>query len=101
MGRPYGKIKRKIKRGPGDAKPGSEPFKIKFRGKDNAPLSMPEIQQGLLETVRKLRGHDGLRVKWATLYLTLIDEDGKEVWLDPKGEIEIYPYKSAADFYKL
>lgn len=74
-----------------------EPFKIKLRGKDNAPLSMREVQQGLLEAVRKLRKHEDLRAKWVTLYLTLIDEDGKEVVLDPKGEWELYPYKSAAD----
>lgn len=81
-------------------KSGNEPFKIKLRGKDNAPLSTHEIQQGLLETVRRLRAHDGMRAKWLTIYATLIDEDGKEIVPDPSGEWEIYPYKCAADDYK-
>lgn len=101
MARPYGKFKRKVKGSAKSAKPGSEPFKIKFRGKDSAPLTMAEMQQGLLEVIRKLRAHDNLRVKWATLYLTVIDEDGKEVLLDPIGEWEISPYKSAADQFGL
>ena len=81
----------------GPKKPDSEAFKIKLRGKDNAPLSMPDVQQGLLEVIRRLRAHDMLRAKWVTLYMTMIDEDGKEVLPDPSGEWEIYPYKSAAD----
>lgn len=97
MVKPYGKIKRPVRRSQAPKKPGNEPFKIKLRGKDNAPLSMREVQQGLLEAIRKLRPHDNLRAKWATLYLMLIDEDGKEVLLDPNGEWELYPYKSAAD----
>lgn len=97
MAKPYGKLPRKSRRSSNTKKPASEAFKIKLRGKDNAPLSMGEMQQGLLEAIRKLRAHNNLRVKWATLYMTVIDEDGKEVLLDPKGEWELYPYKSAAD----
>jgi hypothetical protein len=97
MGRPYGKIKRRVKRAPKEPKPAGEPFRIKLRGKDGAPLSMREVQQGMLEAIRKLRRHENLRAKWVTLYLTLIDEDGKEIILDPKGEWELHPYKSAAD----
>ena len=97
MAKPYGKMKRPVRRTKEPPKQGNEPFKIKLRGKDGAPLSMREVQQGLLETVRKLRWHDDLRAKWATLYLTLIDEDGREVVPDPKGAWELYPYKSAAD----
>lgn len=86
-----------MRRAKAPKKPESEPFKIRLRGRDGAPLSMREVQQGLLEAVRKLRNHQDLRARWATLYLTLIDEDGKEVLLDPQGEWELYPYKSAAD----
>lgn len=75
----------------------SAAFKIKLRGKDQTPLSMTEIQQGLYDISRKLQPYGDYRAKWATLYLTVIDEDGKEVLLDPKGEWELYPYKSAAD----
>lgn len=72
-------------------------FKIKLRGKDNAPLSMTEIRQGLYDIVRKLKPHENYRAKWVTLYLTMVDEDGNEVLPDPKGEWVLYPYKSAAD----
>lgn len=97
MVRPYGKFKRKVRGSAKSAKPGGEPFKIKLRGKDSAPLSMPEVQQGLLEIVRALKPHGSMRVKWITVFMTVIDEDGKEVWLDPGGELEIRPYKSAAE----
>lgn len=53
--------------------------------------------QGLYDISRKLQPYGEYRAKWATLYLTVIDEDGKEVLLDQKGEWELYPYKSAAD----
>jgi hypothetical protein len=97
MARPYGKIKRTTKRAPRTKKPDSEAFKIKLRGKDNAPLSMADVQEGLYESIRKLRPHENLRAKWVTVYMTLIDEDGKQVHPDPSGEWEIYPYKCAAD----
>ena len=54
-------------------------FKIKLRGKDNAPLSMQELQQGLYDIARKLERYADYRAKWVTVYLTLIDEDGNEV----------------------
>ena len=72
-------------------------MKIKLRGKDGAPLSMQELQQGLYDIARKLKPHGDLRAKWATLYLTLVDENGEEVVIDPKGEWSIYPYQSGAD----
>lgn len=76
----------------------SAAFKIKLRGKDNAPLSMREIREGLYEAARRLDAYDGThRAKWVTLYLTMIDEDGKEVLPDRSGEWTIRPYKSAAD----
>lgn len=100
MARPYGKTKRIRSKSPKAPKGGSEAFKIKLRGKDNAPLSMQELRDGLFEAARKLAAFEGThRAKWATLYLTMVDEDGKEVVLDPKGEWEIFPYKSAADEY--
>ena len=76
---------------------GSTAFKIKLRGKDSTPLSMPELQQGLYESARRLKPLKDYRVKWATLYLTVVDENGEEVVLDRKGEWIIYPYQSAAD----
>ena len=76
----------------------SAAFKIKLRGKDNAPLSMCEIRDGLYEAARRLDAYDGThRAKWVTLYLTMIDEDGNEVLPSRSGEWTIYPYKSAAD----
>ncbi len=72
-------------------------FKIKLRGKDNAPLSMQELQQGLFDIARKLERYADYRAKWVTVYLTLIDEDGNEVRIDKKGEWTLYPYRSAAD----
>ena len=76
----------------------SAAFKIKLRGKDNAPLSMREIRDGLYEAARRLDAYDGThRAKWVTLYLTMIDEDGNEVLPDRSGEWTLHPYKSAAD----
>ncbi len=73
-------------------------FKIKLRGKDNAPLSMPEMSEGLYEVARRLQQYqDGYRVKYATLYLTVIDSDGREILLTRESEWTIYPYKCAAD----
>jgi len=71
--------------------------KIKLRGKDDAPLSMQELCQGLYDIVRKLKPFGAYRAKWVTVYLTLVDEDGHEVMINKKGEWTIYPYKSAAD----
>jgi hypothetical protein len=97
MSRPYGK--RPKKEAPSKKPPNSESsaFKIKLRGRDNAPLTMTEIRQGLYDIARALAPHEGCRAKWVTLYLTMVDEDGREVCLDPKGEWTLYPYKSAAE----
>lgn len=97
MARPAGKRSRTVKRLSRPPKTGGEPFRIKLRGKDNAPLSMADVQQGLLEVIRRLRAHKTQRAKWITLYMTVIDEDGKQILPDPSGEWEIYPYKCAAD----
>lgn len=51
-----------------------------------------------MEAARRLEPYDGrYRAKWATLYLTLVDEDGQAVQIDASREWTIYPYKSAAD----
>lgn len=71
--------------------------RIKLRGKDGAPLSMPELRDGLYDAARQLERYEAYRVKWVTLYLTLVDENGSEVRIQPSGEWTIYPYKSAAD----
>lgn len=73
-------------------------FKIRLRGKDDAPLSMQEIRDGLYEAARRLHRYEGThRAKWVTLYLTMIDEDGNEVLPNRNGQWTIYPYKCAAD----
>lgn len=100
MARPYGKTKRTRTKSTGSPKGGSDPFKIRLRGKDGAPLSMQEVRDGLFEAARKLAPFEAThRAKWATLYLTMVDEDGKEVLPDASGEWEIFPYKTAADEY--
>src|SRR5262245_860817 len=94
MARPYGKAKRTRIKTPKPPKNEGTAFRIKLRGKDGAPLSMQELRDGLFEAARQLAPFEGThRAKWATLYLTIVDEDGKEVVLDPKGEWEIFPYK--------
>ncbi len=72
-------------------------FKIKLRGKDNAPLSMQDLRQGLYDIARELSPYADYRAKWVTVYLTLVDEDGQEVQINKKGELTLYPYRSAAD----
>ena len=75
----------------------STAFKIKLRGRDGAPLSMQELHQELYEVSRRLKPYKDYRAKWATLYLTIVDEHGDEVILDRKGEWVLYPYDCAAD----
>lgn len=82
---------------PPTTKKNDNSFKIKIRGKDNAPLSMRELRQGLYDIARKMEGYENYRAKWATLYLTMVDEDGAEVRIDKNGEWTLYPYRSAAD----
>jgi hypothetical protein len=73
-------------------------FKIRFRGKDGASLSVTEVQQGLIEAARALAPYrDGYTIKWATIYLSFRDQDGREVHPDPTGTWVLHPYKSAAD----
>jgi hypothetical protein len=96
MNRPYGKRPKKDKDS-SSRKSDSAAFKIRLRGKDGAPLSMTEMRQGLYDIARKLQRYEAYRAKWVTLYLTVVDEDGTEVRIDPAGEWTLFPYKSAAD----
>ena len=41
--------------------------------------------------------HPDCRAKWATFYLTLVDEDGKEVYVNGNVELILHPYKSLAE----
>ena len=96
MTKPYGKRPKKTAR-TSRKKSNSSSLKVKLRGKDDAPLAMNEFQQGLYDLALKVKPYGGYRVKYATLYLTVVDENGETVVLDPKGEWIIYPYDSAAD----
>jgi hypothetical protein len=71
--------------------------KIMLRGKDDAPMDMQELCQGFYDIARKLKPFGAYRAKWVTVYMTLVDEDGREVRINKKGEWTIYPYRSAAD----
>lgn len=73
-------------------------LKIKLRGKDNVPLTMQELFEGLLETARQLKQYEpAYRAKFATLYLTLVDEDGTAVRINDANELTIFAYRTAAD----
>ncbi|MGH6837489.1 MAG: hypothetical protein ACREDT_01545 [Methylocella sp.] len=73
-------------------------LKIKLRGKDNTPLTMQQLFEGLLEAARLLKGYEtAYRAKSATIYLTMIDEDGTAVRINDANELVIFPYKSAAE----
>lgn len=51
-----------------------------------------------MEAARLLDSHEGKhRAKWATIYLTVVDENGQAVQIDAASEWTIFPYKSAAD----
>ncbi len=97
MSKPYGKIGRTSK--PATVKKdGGSAFKIRIRTEHGDALSMQEIRDGLFEAARRLQSHkDCNRAKWVTLYLTVLDRGGKEVWPDPSGAWEVCPYRTAAD----
>lgn len=97
MARSYGKRPKKPASKKTPEKTDSSSLKIRLRGKDGAPLSMQELQQGLYDIARKLKAHSDCRAKWATLYLTFVDENGEEIVIDPKAEWTLYPYISAAE----
>lgn len=97
VGRPYGKIDRRVAPSSRKKKAGNESFKIKLRGRDGIPMTTAELQQGLLEVIALLRSHPGMRAKHVTVYAKFIDETGKPVLPDSSGEWEIVSYKCAAD----
>lgn len=73
-------------------------LKIKLKGRDNAPLSIAELQEGFLEAARQLGQYQtGYRAKSAAIYLTLVDDDGEPVRINEANELTIYPYKTAAE----
>lgn len=77
-------------------------LKVRIRGRDDAPLSMSELTQGLYQLAAKLEPHGrDYRAKRATLYLVLVDEHGDEVRFNASGEMSIFPYQSAADEHGL
>jgi hypothetical protein len=83
---------------PPPAKEASSSLKIKIRGKDDAPLGMDELREGLIETARRMREYEsGYRAKFTTIYLTTVDENGQPVRINDANELTIYPYRSAAD----
>jgi len=97
----YGKRPKTKKESAPPRPPESAAFKIRLRGRDNAPLTIPQLNQGLYEAMRRLSQYGGYRARWATLYLTIVDDNGQEVRLDESGEWTIYPYRSAADEFEL
>ena len=72
-------------------------LRVRIRGKDDAPLSMTDMRQGLFELARRLDEHSAYRIKAASLYLTVIDAHGDEVTVSRSGEWSIFPYDCAAD----
>jgi hypothetical protein len=98
MARPYGKKPRQLGNRTSNRSSGDRAAsKYKLRGKDDAWLSMREVQQGLIDIARDLGKFQDHRAKWATFFILMVDDDGKEVLIDPTGEKILYPYKSAAD----
>jgi hypothetical protein len=76
-------------------------LKVNLADKDDAPLSMSLLRDGLYETVRRLLPYDKrYRVKRAAIYLTVIDENGQPVQISPTGEWTIYPYQCAAEDFE-
>lgn len=83
---------------PGKSKTENTALRIKLRGRDNAPLPMTKLREGLLEAGRLLQEYDGdYRVKFVTIYLTMIDERGDIVRINRANELTLDLYDSAAD----
>ena len=72
-------------------------LRVRIRGRDDAPLSMTDMRQGLFELARRLDEHSDYRIKAASFYLTVVDAHGDEVTLSRSGEWSIFPYECAAD----
>ncbi len=59
---------------------------------------MQQLCEGLLEAARQLKEYEpGYRAKFATIYLTMVDEDGTPVRINDANELTIFPYRSAAE----
>ena len=77
-------------------------LKIKFRGKDNAALTVQDMCEATYEALRQLKQYeDGYRIKSAAIYLTMIDDKGETVRINDANELVITPYKAAADEHGL
>ena len=73
-------------------------LKLRIRGKDGGPLTMRELREGLMEAARALAPYEAeYRAKSASLYLTMIDEDGRPVRLNEANELTIDAYRTAAE----
>lgn len=76
----------------------SNGLKVKLRGKDDQPLTMTELRQLFYQLSLKLAEYEpDYRAKFATLYLTLVDENGVPVRINDSNELTMFPYKSAAE----
>jgi hypothetical protein len=73
-------------------------LKVRLRGRDDAPLSIGQLRQGLYELIRRLTPYaSDYRAKQVSLYLTIVDHDGSECQLSASGEWTIWAYRCAAD----
>jgi hypothetical protein len=72
-------------------------LRVRIRGRDDAPLSMTDMRQGLFELARRLDEYSNYRIKAASLYLTVVDAHGDEVTISKSGDWSIFPYECAAD----
>lgn len=71
---------------------------IKIAAKDDAPMPIAQAREGLYELIRFLDSHaKGNRIKRATLYLTIVDDNGEPARISFNDEIVIRPYPCAAD----
>jgi hypothetical protein len=90
------RIPRQPKRSAGP--PETATLRIKLKGRDNAPLTIGEWRETLLQAARELAQYEpDYRVKSADIYIRMVDENGTQVRINDKNELTLYPYKSAAD----
>jgi hypothetical protein len=90
--------KGRTERSAGARRQTSSALKIKMLGADGAPLTMAALREGLLEAARLLKQYEaGYKAKAATLYVPLIDEDGKPVRINDANELTVRAYRSAAE----
>ncbi|WP_246729819.1 hypothetical protein [Rhizobium ruizarguesonis] len=61
-------------------------------------MTIPELREVLLEAARELKQYEtDYRAKFATIYLTLVNENGEPVRINQSNELTIFSYRSAAD----